>query len=64
MTLYLDVEKISIAQARTGKTLAELGISENTMYRANKGKPVRPTTLHKIANALGVDPAELVKDDD
>lgn len=59
--MYLDIEKLRLAQARTGKTLEELGISRNTMYRVHKGQRVRPTTLHKLAAALGVDPAELIR---
>ena len=62
--MQLDVNKIKIAQARTGKTLGELGISRNTMRRANRGEDVRPTTLYKLAHALGCDPAEIVKEGD
>ena len=59
--MILDIDKLKLAQARTGQTLAELGISRNQVYRINKGKQIRPTTLHKLAAALSCDPADLIK---
>lgn len=61
--MKLDINKILLAQARTGKTMSELGVSRGLIYRIRKGCSVQAITLHKLANALGVDPAELVKDD-
>ena len=61
MKLYF--EKFEIAQARTGKTLEheQLGISRTLLYRARNGAELRPTTVFKLAQALGCDPAEIVK---
>ena len=38
------------------------GVSYNTIWRLETGKTgAQPRTIRKIAKALGVDPAELVK---
>ncbi len=38
------------------------GVSYNTIWRLETGKTgAQPRTIRKIAGALGVDPAELVK---
>ncbi len=38
------------------------GVSYNTIWRLETGKTgAQPRTIRKIATALGVDPAELVK---
>ena len=62
--MRLDIEKLHIAQARTGKTLDQLGISRDFLYRARRGAELRPTTIFKLAQALGCDPAEIVKGGD
>ncbi len=48
-------------------TLAELsnesGVTLNTIWRIESGynKSARPSTIRKLASALGVEPSELVK---
>ncbi len=40
------------------------GVSYNTIWRLETGKTgAQPRTIRKIAGALGVDPAELVKEE-
>lgn len=62
--MQLDENKFNIARARSGKTLKELGIDSNLIYRARKGAKLRAATVHRIAAALGVDPAEIIKGGD
>ena len=39
----------------------ESGVSYNTIWRLENGyREARPSTIRKLATALGVDPAELV----
>ena len=41
------------------------GVSYNTIWRLETGKTgAQPRTIRRIANALGVDPAELVKEEE
>lgn len=37
------------------------GVSNNTISKAERGGSVYPSSVHKIASALGVEPSELVK---
>lgn len=37
------------------------GVSKNTISKAERGGSVYPSSVHKIASALGVEPSELVK---
>lgn len=58
-------ERIKRVRERKSWGQAELarqaGISPNTLYRIEKGThPPRPVTVRKLAQALGVEPAELV----
>ena len=64
--MLLDVAKIKLAAARKVLTMGEVRnlahLSEVTMRRINAGKEVIPKTAGKLAAALGVDVAELLKD--
>ena len=64
--LHLDETKIELAQARKGLSQKELieksGIAINTLQSIFSGKGCKPETVHKLAKALGVDPAELLKE--
>ena len=41
------------------------GVSYNTIWRLETGKTgAQPRTIRRIADALGVDPAELVKEEE
>lgn len=63
--LKADVDKIKIAMARAcmnisdihEKTRMPIPTIKNVVY----GKTVRPATIGKIARALGVDVAEIIK---
>ena len=36
-------------------------VSKTTISKAERGGSIYPSSIHKIATALGVDPSELVK---
>ena len=61
--MKLNKEKFNLAKARTCKGTKELeaaGIPRGTLCTAISGKNVRPETIGKIANALGVDVTEII----
>lgn len=62
-----DKNKTAIARARSCKSAAELieasGLVQSTFNRAMRGVDVKPTTLGKLARALGVDVLEILADD-
>lgn len=57
----LDMENFDKMRLRKGKSLRELGIDPNILVRARKGKPLRATTMFKLADALGCNPEDLLK---
>jgi transcriptional regulator with XRE-family HTH domain len=61
----VDVDKLRDLRRRRVLTLRELeeesGVSYNTIWRLENGyRQARPSTIRKLAVALGVDPADLV----
>lgn len=64
--LTVDRTKIEIAQAKKGISSAKLnklsGLSSATYYAMLVGKPCKPTSVHKLAKALGVDVTEILKE--
>ena len=62
--MLIDIEKVYKEQAKTGKTLAELGFPKTTIQNIRKGKNVRPQTVYKFASALGCDVEDLLKKGD
>ncbi len=60
-----DKEKLLLAMARAcmdSKELAEVAqLPRPTLNNAIVGKGVRPSTIGRIAKALGVDPAEIIE---
>lgn len=62
-----DRKKLELAMARACMNSADLpaaaGLPRATVQNAIVGKSVRPGTLGKIARALGVDPAELLREE-
>ena len=58
--MRIDFQKVIESQARTGKTLAELGIPKTTFANIRKGANVRPQTVYKLAKALGCDVTDLL----
>jgi transcriptional regulator with XRE-family HTH domain len=61
----LDVNKLKRLRNQRVWTIerlaAEAGVSKNTVSKAERGGSVYPSSVHKLASALGVEPSELVK---
>lgn len=63
----VDTVKLKELRSQNVLTLAELsdksGVTLNTIWRIESGysKSARPSTVRKLATALGVEPGELVK---
>lgn len=62
--MLIDIEKVYKEQAKTGKTLAELGFPKTTIQNIRKGKNVRPQTVYKFASKLGCRVDDLLKEGD
>lgn len=67
----MDGDKVRAARKRAALTLRELavvaGVHYVTLNRIERGKvkgDVYPSTLRKLADALGVKPAELMSEED
>lgn len=60
--LRIDKGKLDIVLAKRCKNLHELRfiLSASTLSRIRKGNSVETKTVGKLAEALGVDPAELI----
>lgn len=56
--MKLDIEKVRLAQARSGHTLSDT--EKMLLTRARQGKEIRPQTLHNLAIALNCDPEYLI----
>lgn len=60
--------KLELAMARACMNSADLpeaaGLPRATVQNAVVGKGVRPSTLGKIAKALGVDPEDIIDKED
>ena len=65
--MKVDRKKLELAMARACMNSADLpaaaGLPRPTVQNAIVGKGIRPGTLGRIARALGVDPAELLKEE-
>ena len=63
--MKISVEKLEIELARQCKTLSDLrnGASSKTLLRIKNGCEVTPKTAGRIARALNVDVADLVKEE-
>ena len=64
--MEVNVAKLKELRRRRVLTLRELeeesGVSYNTIWRIENGyREARPSTIRKLAAALGVEPQELVK---
>ncbi len=66
--VFLDEEKVRRSRERLGYTLQlmseEGGIAPHTIIRAEHGRNITPTSARKIAAALGVSVADLVREPD
>lgn len=60
--MRIDVSKLDLALARRCMSLRNLrsNISSQTLTRIRKGDDITPRTLGRIAEALGVDPADII----
>ena len=65
--MLIDSRKLELAMARAcidKVRLAEkAGVAYPSVMRSTIRKGTRPETVGKIAKALGVDPAEIIKED-
>ncbi len=66
MKLYKN--KLGLAMLNAGvdsirDLSAASGVSINTISRSNNGGTVKLATLRRLADALGVDPAELIAEE-
>jgi transcriptional regulator with XRE-family HTH domain len=65
--MEVDMDRLKALRASKVLTLQELsdesGVTLNTIWRIESGynKSARPSTIRKLASALGVEPSELVK---
>jgi transcriptional regulator with XRE-family HTH domain len=61
----VDVDKLKELRRQKVWTIEQLAskasVSKNTISKAERGGSVYPSSVHKIASALGVEPSELVK---
>ena len=66
MTMCLDADKLAICLARACMSVPELseksGVPINTILNVRRNHSTRPKTVGMIAQALGVDVTELLKD--
>lgn len=64
--LTVDKKKIETLQARNGIPSEKLptltGLSWLTIQNMKNGKPCKPLSVHKLANALEVDVTEILKE--
>ena len=63
-----DISKLRLAMARACMNPQDLAkaaeMPPQTVNGVLRGRSVRPATLGRIAKALGVDPSELLKEED
>jgi transcriptional regulator with XRE-family HTH domain len=63
----VEVDVVKLRNLRNQKvlTIEQLatlaGVSKNTISKAEQGGSIYPSSVHKIARALDVEPSELVK---
>lgn len=66
--MKLNKNKLGLAMLNAGvdsirDLSAASGVSINTISRSNNGGTVKLATLRRLADALGVDPAELIAEE-
>jgi len=61
----VDMDKLKELRRRRVLTIEALadkaGVSKNTISKAERGGSIYPSSVHKIASALGVEPQDLLK---
>lgn len=64
--LKIDAKKLELSQAKKGintnQIILKSGLTEKTIQNMKNGKPCRPLSVHKLANALNVDVTEILKE--
>lgn len=63
--MKISITKLELQMARACKTREDLRdvLSAGTLRRIRTGEDLRPATVGRIARALGVDVAEIVKEE-
>ena len=63
--MKIDNHKLDLLLAKRCMNLRDLrtGTSPQTLTRIRRGEDVLPATLGRIAKALGVDPADIIKEE-
>ena len=62
--MKLDRQKFAIARARAcmgQKDFEKAGIPKGTLCRAMSGRSIKPETIGRLAEALGVDVTEIME---
>jgi transcriptional regulator with XRE-family HTH domain len=61
MTVLKHLRRYREEQAMTQRQLSEKsGVTQATIVHAEKGGDTRPTTVRKLADALGIEPRKLI----
>ena len=62
--MKIDVKKLEMAMAHACMNVSNIankaGIARQTIVYAKRGQKILPSTVGKIAKAIGVDPAEII----
>lgn len=64
--MQVDNHKLDLLLARRRKSLRELrgdGLSPQTLTRIRRGEDVKPKSIGALAEALGVDPSNIIKEE-
>ena len=65
MAVLKRLRRLRLERAMTQRELCERsGVTQVTIVRAERGEDTRPSTLRKLAQALGVEPRELLGPED
>jgi hypothetical protein len=62
--MKVDRQKVELCMARRGLGVRDLGVSTTAARNAMLGKNATPKLVGRMAAALGVDPVEIVKQEE
>lgn len=66
--MVINLKKFDAALAKSGINLMELAkksdLSYQSIRRARKGSALKPKTIWKLSRALGVDPLEIMEEEE
>ena len=54
--MKIDLYKLELAQARSGKSWDALGVDRRLIMRIKRGQDLKPLTVARLADKLRVDP--------